>query len=149
MATICWALVAGQPIRPGEGQMTRGWSYPPRGHRRSRGAPRGRTRRDGACHSGCEGERIAAAVVFVDADGCAFYAAMGFDTIGPVTIPLGTAIDFDAVEMERMLSRAISRVGAAVPMRPHAAQVSQRLWHAHLHGPDRLSSLSQCRLRPE
>jgi len=32
-----------------------------------------------------------------------FYAAMGFDTIGPVTIPLGAAIDFDAVEMERML----------------------------------------------
>lgn len=30
-----------------------------------------------------------------------FYEAMGFDTLGPVTIPLGPGIDFPAIEMER------------------------------------------------
>lgn len=32
-----------------------------------------------------------------------FYAAMGFDALRPVTIPLGPGIDFPAIEMERHL----------------------------------------------
>lgn len=32
-----------------------------------------------------------------------FYGAMGFATLGPVTVPLGVGIDFPAVEMERVL----------------------------------------------
>jgi N-acetylglutamate synthase-like GNAT family acetyltransferase len=33
----------------------------------------------------------------------AFYGAMEFDTLGPITIPLGPGIDFPAIEMERHL----------------------------------------------